>query len=192
MVPYMEGFINWQPHGRASLSSCCLPQVSADAINSWSYLFPYRWAVDVCFLFPVSSPSLAFSELHTYYKVGLVILMSDLGPSFRTCNGAFQFLHIVQFLVTAMLYQISFKNIQSKSQKAALMKASEPLESTAPGWGQRPVVHMVGVMRCLHLNHRLFLSRTPLFNNTESTSYAESIIMILLLILCKLYLLFYD
>lgn len=144
------------------------------------------------FFFPISSPRLAFSELQTYYKLGLVFLISDLVLSFWTCNGAFQFLDIVQFLVTAMLYQITFKNIQSKSQKAALMKASDPLETTAPGWGQRPVVHMVDVMRCSHLNQRLFLSRTPLLNNTESTSYAQSIIMILLLILCKVHLLIYD
>jgi hypothetical protein len=116
--------------------------------------------------------------------------MSDPAPSFRTCRGALQSLDIVQFLGTARLYPITIKDIQSKSQKAAVKKASEPLETTTPGQ-DNPTVCVVGVMWCLHLNHRLFL-RWTLFNNMESTSNAESIILILLLILCKLHLLIYN
>lgn len=82
--------------------------------------------------------------------------MSDPAPSFRTCRGALQSLDIVQFLGTARLYPITIKDIQSKSQKAAVKKASEPLETTTPGQ-DNPTVCVVGVMWCLHLNHRLFL-----------------------------------
>lgn len=180
MVPWYKRLYNLQPRVWASPSSdfrSHLMRLTPDAISSstlsccLSCFSPF-----VLQVWPFQN------SVHT--KVGVVFLMSDPAPSFRTCSGASQSLDIAQFLVTARFYEIAFKNIQSKSQKAAVRKSIWDPGNHCSMAAATSVVPVVGVKWCLHLNHRLFLSRT-LFNNIESTSNAESIIIILSLILCE-------